>query len=366
MQQHRYLSLDVFRGLTIAGMILVNTPGNGSFTYAPLQHATWHGFTPTDLVFPSFLFIVGVAMRFSFKAYDYRLTPALRNKILKRAGLIFLIGYLVHTFPYYNLNLSHLRFLGVLQRIALCYLGASFLVLWLPPRRLVFVSLGILLTYWLLLSLFGDYELTTNAVRKLDLRLFGPDHLYHGEGLAFDPEGLLSTFPALVTVVLGYLTGGAIQRTDDKDKLTVALVLWGLALVVAALVWNLVFPINKKLWTSSYVLLAAGLDLLILPVLIWAIDVKGWKGAWTLFFVVFGANSIVAYAFSEVLAILLWSVPVTEANGFGTSLYEWLYWHAFQPVFGNYPGSLAFALAFVGLCWLVCYGLYRRGVFLKV
>lgn len=364
--QNRYLSLDVFRGLTIAGMILVNTPGHGGFTYAPLLHARWHGFTPTDLVFPSFLFIVGVAMRFSFKTHDYQLTPTLRTKILKRAAAIFLIGYLVHTFPYYNFSLANLRFLGVLQRIALCYLGASFLVLLLPTRRLLWVSMGILLGYWLVLSLFGDYELTTNAVRRLDLWLFGPNHLYQGEGLAFDPEGLLSTFPAVVTAVLGYLTGAALQRVEDRDKLIVALVLWGIGLVVAALVWNLVFPINKKLWTSSYVLMAAGIDLLILPVLVWAIDVKGWKGGWTTFFVVFGANSIVAYALSEVFAITLWSIPVTEANGLGTSLYEWLYWHVFQPVFGNYPGSLAFALAFVGLCWLVCYGLYRRRLFLKV
>lgn len=366
MQQNRYLSLDVFRGLTIAGMILVNTPGHGGFTYAPLLHARWHGFTPTDLVFPSFLFIVGVAMRFSFKAYDYQFTPALRAKILKRAGLIFLIGYLVHTFPYYTFRFANLRFLGVLQRIALCYLAASFLVLLLPTRRLIYVSLGILLSYWLVLSLFGDYELTTNAVRRLDLWLFGPNHLYHGEGIAFDPEGLLSTFPAIVTVVLGYLTGAALQRVGDKDKLIVALVLWGIGLVVAALVWNLVFPINKKLWTSSYVLMSAGIDLLILPVLIWVLDVKGWRQGWPLFFVVFGANSIVAYALSELLAIALWSIPVTEANGFGTSLYEWLYWHAFQPVFGNYPGSLAFALTFVGLCWLACYGLYKKEIFLKV
>jgi predicted acyltransferase len=365
MQANRYLSLDVFRGLTIAGMILVNTPGNDAFTYAPLHHARWHGFTPTDLVFPSFLFIVGVAMRFSFKAYQYELTPTLRAKILRRTALIFGIGYLVHTFPYYDFHLAHLRVLGVLQRIALCYLGASLLALLLSRRQLLLVSAGILVGYWLLLAAFGDYELTTNAVRRFDLWLMGPNHLYHGEGLAFDPEGWLSTLPALVTVLLGYLTGQAIQQADDKDKLIVQMVLWGVVLTVAALVWNVVFPINKKLWTSPYVLLSAGIDLLILPVLIWAIDGKGWRG-WTLFFVVFGANSIVAYALSEVLAVLLWHIPVTEANGFPTHLYPWLYWHIFQPVFGHYPGSLAFAVTFVLVCWVVCYGLYRRKIFLKV
>ncbi len=362
---NRYLSLDVFRGLTIAGMILVNTPGNGDFTYAPLHHARWHGFTPTDLVFPSFLFIVGVAMRFSFKSFNYQLTPALRAKILKRAALIFGIGYLVHTFPYYDLDLANLRILGVLQRIALCYLAAAFLVLTVPRRYLPWLSAGVLLLYWLILWGFGDYELTTNAARRFDLWLMGPNHLYHGEGLAFDPEGWLSTLPAIVTVLLGYLTGISVQEAENRDKLIVHMVFWGVGLVLAALVWNIAFPINKKLWTSSYVLLSAGIDLLILPVLVWAIDVKNWRD-WTPFFVVFGANSIVAYALSEVLAIALWRIPVTEANGFGTSLYAWLYWHVFQPVFGNYPGSLAFAIAFVGVCWLVCWVLYRRKVFLKV
>jgi len=365
MNPNRYHALDVFRGITIAGMILVNTPGNGDFTFAPLRHARWHGFTPTDLVFPSFLFIVGVAMRFSFKSYQFQLTPALRTKILKRAALIFGIGYLVHTFPYHNFDLSHLRYLGVLQRIALSYAAAAFVVLLVPRRYLSWLSAGILLGYWLILWAFGDYELTTNAVRRLDLWLFGPNHLYQGDGLAFDPEGLLSTLPSIVTVVLGYLTGIAVQEAEDKDKLTVQLVGWGIGLVVVALVWNIGFPLNKKLWTSSFVLLAAGIDLLILPVLIWIIDIKNQR-QWTHFFVVFGANSIVAYAVSEVLAVLLWSIPVTEANGYQTSAYAWSFWHLTQPLFGNYLGSLVWAMLFVLLCWLICYGLYRRKIFLKV
>ena len=363
--QHRYLSLDVFRGLTIAGMILVNTPGHGDYAYAPLRHARWHGFTPTDLVFPSFLFIVGVAMRFSFKAYGYQLSPALRLKILKRAVLIFGIGYLVHTFPYYTFDLSKLRILGVLQRIALSYAAAAFLVLTVPKRHLPGVSVALLLLYWLLLWAFGDYELTTNAVRRLDLWLMGPDHLYQGTGVAFDPEGLLSTLPSVVTVVLGYLTGVAIQETDNRDKVIVQLVLWGIALVVVSLVWNIVFPINKALWTSSFVLITVGIDLLILPVLIWLIDVKNHRN-WTTFFVVFGANSILAYALSELLAITLWSIPVTEPNGYQTSAYSWSYWHLFQPVFGYYPGALIWAICFVLLCWGVCYVLYRKKIFLKV
>jgi predicted acyltransferase len=359
----RYYSLDVFRGLTIAGMILVNTPGNGSYTYAPLLHAEWHGFTPTDWVFPSFLFIVGVAMRFSFKAYNYGLTPALRTKILRRAAIIFVLGWLIFL-PVF-IEDGRFRILGVLQRIALSYAAAAFLVLRLDRRYLLPLSAGILLGYWVILSVFGDYDLTTNAVRTLDLWLFGPEQLYHGDGLPFDPEGLLSTLPAIVTVLIGYRTGIALQETDDRNKLIVALVAAGLALCLVGLAWNHWFPINKKLWTSSFVLLTAGLDLLLLPVLIWLLDVKGYR-RWSFFFVVFGLNSIVAYALSEVLALTLYAIPMPEANGYPQSLHSWIYWHVFQPVFGYYGGSLAWALVFVGLCWLVCYGLYRRKLFLKI
>lgn len=171
----RYFSLDVFRGLTIAGMILVNTPGSGDYTYAPLQHATWHGFTPTDWVFPSFLFIVGVAMRFAFARYGYQLTPALRTKILRRAAIIFALGWLIFLPVFWTEG--RFRVLGVLQRIGLSYGIGAFLVLTVDRRYLGWLIAGLLLGYWLILGTFGDYDLTTNAVRKLDLWLFGPDQL---------------------------------------------------------------------------------------------------------------------------------------------------------------------------------------------
>jgi predicted acyltransferase len=360
---NRYYSLDVFRGLTIAGMILVNTSGHGDFTYAPLRHAAWHGFTPTDWVFPSFLFIVGVAMRFSFKAYGYQLTPVLRTKILRRTAIIFALGWVIFLPIFWEDG--RFRVLGVLQRIALSYAAAAFLVLKVDWKYHGWLVAGLLVGYWILLATFGDYDLTTNAVRKLDLWLFGPDQLYHGDGVPFDPEGLLSTLPAIATVLLGYRTGIALQETDDRNKLIVGLVGAGVVLCLAALAWNVVFPINKKLWTSSFVLLTAGLDLLLLPVLIWAIDVKGYRG-WTAFFVVFGLNSIVAYAVSELLAMLLYAIPMREENGYPQDLHSWVYWHVFQPVFGNYAGALAWAVAFVGICWLACYALYRKKLFLKV
>ena len=204
----RFLSLDILRGITLAGMILVNNAGNWQFTYAPLLHAEWNGFTPTDLVFPSFLFMVGVAMRFSFKAFNYELTPAVRNKILKRTLYLFLINYFIFYFPFTHFSFETLRFLNVLPRIALSFCAVSFLTLQVPSKWLTWINAGILLSFWAILYFFGDaglwMDISSNAVRKLDLFLFGESHLYHGNvvngiAIAFDPEGLLSTLPAIST-----------------------------------------------------------------------------------------------------------------------------------------------------------------------
>lgn len=360
----RYLSLDIFRGITIAGMILVNTSGNGDYTYGPLKHAHWHGFTPTDLVFPSFMFIIGVAMRFSLAPFNYTLTPALRNKILKRTFMLFLISYLIHNFPYVDFSLAHMRIPGVLQRLALGYMFTSFIVLTLPKKYFIYITIGLLLGYWLIMNIFGNYDETTNAVLYLDRWLLGENHLYGGQGFPFDPEGTLSTMPAVASTLLGYLVGIGIQEAKDKMKLVFQLAVWGLILVVLALIWNIEFPINKKLWTSSFVLLCAGLDMIILAPLIWIIDIKG-KTNWTYFFKVFGMNSIAAYAISELLAIIMYNIPMPEGDA-KTDLVGWSYWHIFQPVFGYYNGALAFAIAFVLLCWLPIWIMYKKGIFWKV
>lgn len=365
----RFLSLDIFRGITLAMMILVNTSGNGEFTYAPLKHANWHGFTPTDLVFPSFLFMVGVAMRFAFKSFQFQLTPSLRNKIIKRTFLLFLINYIIFYFPFLDFSWENMRFLNVLPRIALSYCAISFIVLQVSEKWLTGINAGILLLYWIILLLFGDhgaaFDLSTNAVRKLDLFLFGPSHLYHGDGIAFDPEGLLSTLPALSTCLFGYQVSLFLEkRKIDGKEVTFPLVSAGLGLVVLALIWDLAFPINKKLWSSSFVLLCAGIDFVLIALIYWWIEIKEKKLANT-FFLVFGTNSILAYGISELLAIQLNKWQIAEGDG-QTSASNWMYWHIFEPTLGKYNGSLAYAICFVLVCWSICYVFYRKKWFLKV
>ncbi|MFN8356621.1 MAG: heparan-alpha-glucosaminide N-acetyltransferase domain-containing protein [Spirosomataceae bacterium] len=361
----RYYALDTFRGITIALMILVNSAGDGDTTYAILQHAPWHGFTLADFVFPSFLFIVGVAIRFALRPFQYQLSTEVSLKILRRTATLFLISYLIFNFPYIHFQLSHLRILNVLQRIALCYCAVSFLALLIKsPNFLMGICLFLLLGYWAIMLHFGDpsdpFGRMGNAALKADLAVMGPDHLYHGEGYPFDPEGLLSTLPSIATALLGYLTGYFIQNTQNKSLVLSRLLLAGVGLVAIALLWNQVFPINKKLWTSSFVVLVAGLDLLVLSLLIWLIDVQKRTG-WTTFFDVFGKNSIFAYGLSELLAILLWFIKISSE-----SLYPTIFQQVFRPIFGDYNGSLAFAISFVLVCWLGCYLLYRKKIFLKI
>lgn len=361
----RYYSLDTFRGITIALMILVNTAGNGDTTYAILQHAAWHGFTAADLVFPSFLFIVGVAIRFSQKSYNYQLSIPIAIKIIRRTLTLFLISYLIFNIPYIDFDISHLRILNVLQRIALCFCVVSFLALIIKkPTTLAIVGVLLLVGYWGIMWYFGDpadpYGRHGNAALKVDLAVLGANHLYHGEGYPFDPEGLLSTLPSIVTALMGYLTGVLISQTNNKLLVMQRLLLIGVACIVVGLLWHQVFPINKKLWTSSFVVFVGGIDLVILALLVWLIDVQKWTN-WTTFFDVFGKNSIFAYGISELLAILSWVFPSPD-NPFYPKPFQVV----FQPIFGDYNGSLAFAISFVLICWLACYVLYRRKIFLKI
>ncbi|HET7178496.1 MAG TPA: heparan-alpha-glucosaminide N-acetyltransferase domain-containing protein, partial [Chryseosolibacter sp.] len=285
--QPRYLALDVFRGMTICFMIIVNSPGSWEFAYGPLEHAAWHGFTPTDLVFPSFLFAVGNAMAFAMHKYERQGSAIFWRKVLKRTFLIFIIGYLMYWFPFFReadgggielRPIAETRILGVLQRIALCYFFASVIIHFGSKKFAVWFSVAALFCYWLLAWAFGDpsdpYSLTGNADLRLDLWLFGPSHLYHGEGMAFDPEGLLSTLPSIVNVLVGYLAGDYIRKNGNSYETIGKMMIAGAVLIFGALVWNMAFPINKKIWTSSFVLLTTGLDLIILSVLVYVIEIS--------------------------------------------------------------------------------------------
>jgi len=365
----RYLALDVLRGITIATMITVNTPGSWAHIFAPLEHSKWHGCTPTDLVFPFFLFVVGVSMFFSFSKYNNSLNKESLIRIGKRTLLIFAIGLFLNSFPQWMTDFSKLRIPGVLQRIAIVYGIGSMIVLTVQRKYLPFVGGFILLAYWGILYFFGGadpYSLAGNAAVPFDKAVIGDSHLYHGFGITFDPEGMLSTIPAIVTVMLGYMTGGIIRQTA-KNKVPRKLAIWGIAGVVAGYLWGLFFSINKPLWTSSYVLYSAGWALLVLALLIWTIDLKGYS-KWTSFFIVFGMNPLVIFALSGIYARIIGRlVHIPEADGTVVNGYTWLYQHVFMPMCADPKvSSLLFALSHIVMFWLIGLVLYKKKIFIKV
>jgi predicted acyltransferase len=367
INSQRYLALDVFRGMTIASMILVNNPGSWSHIYAPLKHSEWHGCTPTDLIFPFFLFIVGVSMFFSFAKYGSTLNKKSLLKVLKRTALIFIIGLFLNSFPQWLTDYSKLRIMGVLQRIALSYCIGSVIVLSLDKKWLPYVALSILLLYWGILYFFGGsdpFSLSGNTAPRFDTFILGEAHLYKGFGLTFDPEGLLSTIPAIATVIIGFLAGDFISRTD-KSKLPFHLLLFGAGGIIIGAIWGLLFPINKPLWTSSYVIYTAGWACVIMAMLIWIIDIKGYS-KWASFFVVFGMNPLFIFALSGIWARILLRLIMIHENDKVVTGYNWLYQNIFQPVAGDINGSLLFALSHILVYWFICYVLYKNRIFIKV
>lgn len=364
----RYASLDAFRGLTIALMILVNTPGSWAHVYAPLKHAAWHGCTPADLVFPFFLLSIGLSMSFSFRKFGYRISPEAAKKVLRRTLMLFLIGLLLNAYPF-NRDYSTLRVMGVLQRIALAYGAAAFAAFYLNPKKIAIASGAVLVGYWLILLVFapGDpYGPGTNLVRRIDLWLFGAGHLWQGIGIPFDPEGILSTLPAGVTVLIGYLAGRGILAGDSPAAAVQRCLRWALLLVPAGLVWALLFPINKSLWTSSYVLFTAGLGLLLLAALIWLLDVRNLK-RWSFPLIVFGMNALFVYVLSSLwVKTLVYLIRIGDTEGRAVTGYSWLYNRLFVPALGDDIGSLLFALAHIAFYWLLLLILYRRNIFIKL
>ena len=368
----RFTALDVFRGLTVCFMIIVNTSGNGATTYWPLKHADWNGFTPTDLVFPSFLFAVGNALSFVMKRWETLKQSEVLLKILKRTVLIFLIGYLMYWFPFFKLDeqsylglspISHTRIMGVLQRIALCYGLVALMVYYLGTKKTIWLGVFSLLAYWALLLIFGtpgaEFSKTGNAVLRLDIWLFGPNHLYLGEGFPFDPEGLLSTIPALFNVIGGYAAGRYLQRKGKSYEGLAKLLLTGFALLLIAYCWDSWFPVNKKLWTSSYAVLTVGLDCLILGTIIYITEFLG-KTKGSHFFLVTGKNPLFIYLMSELGVTIMWMVKIGNE-----SVFSWLYNHIFKFT-GDYLGAFLFSVWWMLTCWVVGYLLDRRRIYIKL
>ncbi|MFT5756048.1 MAG: putative acyltransferase [Alteromonadaceae bacterium] len=357
----RYIALDAFRGLTIALMILVNTPGSWDFVYAPLLHANWHGATPTDLVFPFFLFIIGSAMFFSYKKTNFVFSSAQVSRLLKRALIMFFIGLALNAYPFVT-PFDELRILGVLQRIAIAYFFAGLLILFFNRRGIFISSIVILLGYWLLMLSVGSdqaYTLEYNIIRQFDVFILGNNHMWGGKGLPFDPEGLLSTIPAVVNVLIGFEITRIVSRINDKNECVVKLLKIGVVGIALSLLWDTVMPLNKSLWTSSYVIFSSAIACFVLAVFIYLIDIKNCKKP-VVPLLVYGTNPMFIYVLSW-----LWTTTYFFISIDGVDLYAWLF-NALQTVFNPTLASFVFALSHVVLFWFISQQLYKRKIFIKI
>jgi len=439
--KQRYYSLDVFRGATVCLMILVNNPGSWSHIYSPLEHAPWHGLTPTDLVFPFFLFAVGNAMAFVMPRLEAGGDGAFWRKVIKRSLLIFAIGLFLNWWPFSRWENGELvangwtwvntqgkvvgvRVLGVLQRIAICYFFASVIVYYLKARGAFLLGAILLLGYWLLCVMgnpVDPYSLQGWFGTNIDIAILHDQHMYHGEGVAFDPEGFVSAIPAIVQVIFGYLVGDYIIKRGKSHELQTAgyekktvvtepsailstptasfatvtehaspepetrnhkqeilyktltgLFVTAMALLLAGYAWGLSFPVNKKIWTSSYVLVTTGMAIALLATLIYFIEIKSIRGWWTRFFDVFGKNALFVFALSAFLpkGLRLIRIP-NGVNAKGDALYtspwSWIYERVYKFIPGAPElGSLAFALTVILFMWAVCYWLDKKKIYIKV
>jgi len=420
----RFYSLDVFRGATVCLMILVNNPGTWAHIYAPLEHAPWHGLTPTDLVFPFFLFAVGNALAFIMPKLEAGGDAVFWKKILKRSVLIFLIGLFLNWWPFvtevnrviegtnefqkviifkgftwvdYTKNkageivetVKGVRILGVLQRIAICYFFASIIIYYLKVRKAFLAGLILLLIYWVLCYIGNPsdpYSLKGWFGTDIDKTIIGVSHIYRGEGIPFDPEGLMSTIPAIVEVILGYVVGDYIQKKSktidtphpiairsELEKISIpssgpyqmltGLFVGGVAMIVTGFCWDMLFPINKKIWTSSYTVYTAGLATITIATMIYLIEYKNAKGWLTKFFDVFGKNALFVFALSAFLPRTLALIKL----GDGVNPWNWLYKKVLIRIPGAPEnGSLAYAICVITFMWLICWIMDKKRIYVKV
>jgi predicted acyltransferase len=377
--QTRLVSLDAFRGATIAAMILVNNPGQWDASYAQLRHASWHGWTMTDMIFPFFLWIVGVAMTFSFagriKRGDAR--GALFKHAARRSLIIFLLGILVNGFPFgllfgQSFSFATLRIPGVLQRIAICYAIGSLLVIWTNQRAQAFVMVALLCVYWLLIGCvpvpgFGAGNLSPegNLVWYIDSTLLKGHTWTFAPAAGFDPEGILSTLPSLATLLAGVLTGRYIRSPRSSGAKAAWMNCSGFGLLLAGLVMDMFLPINKNLWTSSFVVFMAGWALICFSACYWLVDVQKFE-RWTKPFVILGMNAIVVYVLSEILGLVLWMVSWTGTDGRSVTLHDYLYSAFLVPYLSPPNASLVFAVIFMLMMYAVSFLMWKKSLFVRV
>ena len=390
-ENSRLISLDALRGAIVAGMILVTDPGTYSAVYWPLLHATWDGVTPTDMIFPAFLVIVGVATTLSFASRLERGASQKRLMIhvLRRSGILLLLGLLMNGFPDYDWHT--IRIPGVLQRIALCYLAGSLLYLIVSNifdnkegvqavRRSSMIGavlLAILALYWALLKLYpvpgfgpGRLDSLGNLGAYIDRSVFGVRHMWAwgltpGYGVTFDPEGLLSTLPALATLLIGVLAGEWIRTSYSPRRKVAVLVFSGIGLAVAGLMLSRWLPLNKKIWTSTFAIFSAGVALLAFSLFHWILDVRHWR-AWAAPTLVLGTNAIFAFVVSGIITTLTDRIPMTIGHAASVSLHQWAYQEVFATWLKPVHASLAYAIAIVILNIVIVYPLYSKRIFLRV
>ncbi len=367
---NRLVSLDVFRGITIAGMVLVNNPGTWSSIYWPLRHADWHGWTPTDFVFPFFLFIVGVSITLAFarRVEEGNVKRDLYLKVIKRTAIIFGLGLFLNGFPHFQLGT--IRIAGVLQRIAICYLIASLIFLTTKIRTQLLIAVGLLLVYWIVMTRFatpgfapGDLSKEGSIASFIDRIVLG-QHIWR-QGRVYDPEGLLSTIPAISTTLLGILTGHWLRSERTQFEKVVGMFVAGAVCVVLGWAWNSSFPINKPLWTSSYVLFTAGLALQLLAACYWVIDIHGYR-RWAWPFEVFGVNALALFVGSGLMVKVMGLIKLPREDGTPIASQGWIFRKFFLSWASPINASLAYAIGFI-LVWLfLMWLLYRKRIYIKV
>lgn len=382
-QNSRLLSLDILRGITIAGMIMVNNAGSGNYAYAPLRHAHWNGLTPTDLVFPFFMFIMGVSTFMSLRKFNFAPSRAAVWKIVRRTLLIFVIGLALGWFGQlmgglaagesFGMAATHfntLRILGVLQRLALAYGFAALIALLVKNKHLPWLIAILLAGYYLILRFGKGFEMSEeNIIARVDKVLWGISHMYkdtspEGVRIAFDPEGLLSTLPSIAHVLIGFLFGKLIVENRDNNTKVEKILIWGTILAFSGLLLQYGCSINKKIWSPTFVLVTTGFAAQLLGLLIWIIDIHK-KEKWSRFFHSFGVNPLIVYVFAGVLAKLVSNIHFVW-QGETITVKSFAYSVLIQPWAGNYFGSLLYALLFVTVCWLFGYILYKKNIYIKL
>ena len=391
----RILSIDILRGLTIAGMITVNNPGSWSYMYAPLEHAEWNGLTPTDLVYPFFMCVMGMCIYVAMRKFDFACNRATVYKIVKRMVLIYLVGLAIVWFSafcrrwnnpqdgadffsqlwYMVWSFDKLRLTGVLARLAVCYGITALLAITVRHKHLPYIIVGLLLTYFVMLMAGNGFAYDeTNILSIVDRAVLTDAHMYHDNGI--DPEGLLSTLPSIAHTLLGFIIGGmlfrkadaGVQQLDARANITltkvVPLFVVGTSLLFAGYLLSYGCPINKKVWSPTFVLVTCGLASMLLALFTWIIDVKG-KKKWSKFFEVFGVNPLFLFVLSDFFAIVFgaFTFPVGDKQ---MNVIGFVYSQLLSPIFGQYGGSLVYSLLFIALNWVIGYQLYKRKIYIKL